>query len=85
MVTDPPVRPDGRCLTCGGPRTAHRKASPLYRDQAERDPFCSTKCAREWFGVPLPAARPPTEAQLAAAQLAGDRFRDSYPYREERA
>lgn len=81
VIADPPVRADGRCLTCNGPRTAHRKSKPLYRAAAERDPFCSTKCAREWHGCALPAVRT-TPAQQAAAEQAGDRFRDLYPYRE---
>lgn len=82
MAADPPVRADGRCVTCGKQRTAHRKAKELYRAAAERDPFCSGKCAREWHGCPIPEPRKITAAMQAAAELAGDRFRSSFPYRE---
>lgn len=51
MRSDPPVRRDGRCAQCGGPR---RKAKPqrgvdpaLYAS----DPFCSGPCCRAWHGV----------------------------------
>jgi hypothetical protein len=40
MKANPPVRPDGRCVCCGGerPEVALRSS----------DPFCSSKCARGW-------------------------------------
>lgn len=34
------------------------KLKPLYRQHMESDPFCSTQCAREWWGTSLPAAPP---------------------------
>lgn len=54
---DPSLRADGRCLVCGGPRRMD-KLKPLYRQHMESDPFCSTQCAREWWGTSLPAAPP---------------------------
>lgn len=47
---DPPVRGDGRCAVCGGPRRLTQK--PLYREQARLDPFCSAACCRLWHQVP---------------------------------
>jgi len=51
---DPPVREDGRCLTCLGPR--HPERSQRYAPGiAQRDPWCSSPCARAWHGCALPA------------------------------
>jgi hypothetical protein len=49
-----PVPPDAPCLVCGRPRMTWRseKYAPGH---ADRDEFCSTGCAREWHGCPLPA------------------------------
>lgn len=57
--TDPPIRSDGLCYVCQSPRklTGLRK---LYQRSAESDPFCSTECARLFYGVSLP----PTRAEL---------------------
>lgn len=50
---NPPVRADGRCAVCEGPRETNR--SRRYgRDEAKRDPFCSTACARAFHGTTLP-------------------------------
>jgi len=54
VIAEPPVREDGLCAHCGGPRKfpkRHQKGvdPALY----ERDPFCATSCARAWHGVPL--------------------------------
>ncbi len=40
LKANPPVQSDGRCVCCGGarPEVALRSG----------DPFCSSKCAREW-------------------------------------
>lgn len=44
---DPPVREDGRCLTCLGPRRPER--SQRYAPGiAQFDPWCSNECARAW-------------------------------------
>jgi len=50
--SDPPVRDDGSCIVCGRPRQL-AKLKLVYRRHAEQDPFCSSSCAREWYGVPL--------------------------------
>lgn len=52
MTDDPPIRDDGRCAleACGKPI----KAPKRRRDVPERlyvDPFCSTDCAKTYFGV----------------------------------
>lgn len=49
MRLDPPVRLDGRCVHCGGPRTVRQnRYSGLA---AALDPFCSSACCRAWHGV----------------------------------
>ena len=50
MTSDPAIAPDGRCVVCGNERKL-KGLKPLYREQAERDPFCSAACARHWHGV----------------------------------
>ena len=44
-MIEPPVRPDGRCVQCGGERNLD-KLAPLYRKALEEDPFCSATCCR---------------------------------------
>ena len=51
---DPPVREDGRCLTCLGPRHPER-SQPYAGDIAKFDPWCSNVCARVYFKNPLPS------------------------------
>lgn len=53
-ATDPPTRPDGRCLRCLGerPRGAVK----------HNDPFCSSTCARSWYGTELRGLRGGGEA-----------------------
>lgn len=59
MIADPPVREDGQCVTCLGPRGAipktlvNRTARDLKRALAT-DPFCSSTCARAYYGTSLP-------------------------------
>jgi hypothetical protein len=45
MVSDPPVRKDGKCTTCKKKRPA----------SARFDPFCSTKCCRKHHGIVFPS------------------------------
>lgn len=53
-LKDPPVRPDGACVECGGAR--HPERSRKYAGAtAELDPFCSNGCARAWWLNPIPA------------------------------
>lgn len=47
MKSDPPVREDGKCVTCGGDRK-------IGRAEAETDPFCSIACCRAYYGCSLP-------------------------------
>jgi hypothetical protein len=55
MTADPPVRADGRCAVCGGERTPPAKQHKTATLEAERDPFCSATCAREFHGAPISA------------------------------
>ena len=75
---EPPVPPDGSCVGCGKPRRVDQSA--LYRTHAERDPFCSAKCARAWYGCQLADVRD-DQGSKRAAQLAAARFRASRPFR----
>lgn len=55
ILDDPPVRGDGLCVVCEKPRKPER--SRQYGGiEAERDPFCSVTCCREWHKNPVPAA-----------------------------
>jgi len=50
---DPAVRDDGLCVVCLKPR--HPERSRRYAgDIATFDSFCSSTCAREWHGNPVP-------------------------------
>lgn len=58
-MSAPPVRPDGRCTTCLGPRgtipkTLLKRTARTLAVQLANDPFCSTECARAWYGTTLP-------------------------------
>lgn len=44
VETDPRVKPDDPCVACGKPR--------LPIAVANEDPFCTTVCCRNWYGVP---------------------------------
>lgn len=54
MIPDPPRRKDGTCYVCRKPlrRVVPQRGVPheLY----DREPFCSSRCAREFFGQSLP-------------------------------
>lgn len=60
MKDAPPVREDGRCVVCLGPRVVipkvlvKRSAHDL-RVALEADAFCSSSCARAYYGTSLPA------------------------------
>jgi hypothetical protein len=55
-IVDPPVRPDDRCVVCGRPRIPER--SRRYAGyEADRDAFCSSRCARAYFGCELAPTR----------------------------
>lgn len=53
MRADPRVRKDGRCSVCRKSRKPERSRK-YARGQADKDPFCSTVCARQWHGTSLP-------------------------------
>ena len=54
MIEEPKRRKDGKCFVCKKPIPVvkHQRGVPtqLYKT----DPFCSTRCAREYFGTSLP-------------------------------
>lgn len=59
MIDTPPVREDGRCHVCLGrrcvlPKTLVKRTAHDLRMALEADPFCSSTCAREFYGCPLP-------------------------------
>lgn len=63
MKTDPRVRKNGRCAQCGGDRTPAKGLSgqtgtfaQIFADAVKADPFCSTRCCREWHDLPLTTA-----------------------------
>ncbi len=51
---DPDVRDDGLCVGCGKSRGDPGREP--HRATAQVDPFCSSACARAWYGVSLPSA-----------------------------
>lgn len=63
MKADPPVG-DG-CAECGGPRVTTRNRAidgtqvpnTIWLSHVERDPFCTSECARAWHGFPLDETR----------------------------
>lgn len=68
---DPPVRSDGRCVICHGPRgrlpkTATQRAKAILAKELALDPFDRTECCREWFGTQLagqPEKAPPSDME----------------------
>lgn len=55
ILADPPVRADGLCAQCGGPRK-YAVPNRYSGNDAVEDPFCSAGCARDWHDNPLPIA-----------------------------
>jgi hypothetical protein len=53
MKPDPARRKDGCCSVCGEP-IAHKPRHGLNPQYYLSDPFCSSRCAREWHGTSLP-------------------------------
>jgi hypothetical protein len=48
---EPRVRKDGSCPTCGRGRPGVA--------ESHHDPFCSSACCREWYGIQLVAGANP--------------------------
>lgn len=46
---DPPVRRDGKCAYCGEAKPVIEDPKRIYR--VDLDPFCSTKCCKEYYRV----------------------------------
>ncbi len=53
---DPPVNADGTCSACGNARNPSKVPREPHRGTARLDPFCSSECARAWYGVTLPSS-----------------------------
>lgn len=53
---DPKPRKDGGCAECGKPRRPERSRR-YAKQEAERDPFCSTECCRNWHGTAIDRER----------------------------
>lgn len=59
MIPTPAPREDGRCLTCLGPRCLTptklvKRTAGEMQAMLEADPFCSSTCARKFYGTELP-------------------------------
>jgi len=88
---DPRVRKDGLCAGCRKPRHKHRvkargpnKAQPnatslarnIWEYEREKDPWCSSKCAREFHGAQLASDMDDlTETRAASGRKSAARFR----------
>jgi len=68
MRSDPPVRRDGRCARpgCGRPRKIPKPQRGIDAAVYERDPFCSSTCARLYHG--LESAKPRESMERAYVQ-----------------
>lgn len=53
VLTDPPVRKDGKCARdgCGRLRKVTKQVRKYAGDQIDFDPFCSTECCRKFHGL----------------------------------
>jgi hypothetical protein len=64
LPPEPRVRRDGLCIVCRKPRVT---PTPLQRGVPsfvyERDPFCSSVCARTFYGNPLASTDPRKESE----------------------
>lgn len=72
---DPPVRSDGRCVICHGPRgrlpkTATQRTKTTLAQELANDPFCSSPCCGIWHGTQLtgqPEKAPPADLEWSHA------------------
>jgi len=67
---DPPVREDGLCQQCLGPRRTER-SQRYAKGIAQLDPWCSSDCARAFYNNPLPThsiwSKPGSDRKFEAA------------------
>lgn len=72
MNDSPAPTKDGLCVVCGGKRGSVRNeqeqdgtrlAREVWLAHLATDPFCSTKCCREWHGAPLAKPHEATPAR----------------------
>lgn len=70
---DPPVRADGRCVECGGPRKLTKQARKYAGVALDLDPFCSSRCCRKWHGCEIEERV--SEARDEAARRSADAWR----------
>ena len=78
MAADPPVRDDGCCIVCEKPRTITKQVRRYAGVQIDSDPFCSSRCCREWHGTALPGVH--HEGRERAGQQAADFYRSQRRY-----
>ena len=52
VTRDPRVRRDGTCAQCKGPRKPPKKMVVPDKEY-KKDPFCSTRCCRAYYGISL--------------------------------
>jgi hypothetical protein len=76
VIETPPVREDGLCLTCLGPRCLTptklvKRTAGEMRAALEADPFCSSTCARAYYGTSLPTLPTGPHAPAPRAQRVG--------------
>ena len=71
---EPRVRMDGRCARPGCGKLRHPERSRRYaKDEALRDPFCSTECCKRFFKVRAASGNDETpQSQLARDQFEFD-------------
>ena len=88
---DPRVRKDGLCAGCGQPRhhkrtkatgpttlqpNATRLARHVWEYELEKDPFCSSRCARKFHGTQLASDTDElTDVRAASGRESAKRFR----------
>ena len=60
QIADPPVRADGKCA-CGCGKKRKPPATTYGLEQYASDPFATTGCCRDWYGI----ARAPTAEEAA--------------------
>lgn len=81
MLSDPPVRADGRCACgCGRKLPRSKQVRKYAGGQIDSDPFATTDCCRAWHGCPRRTYSNSAEAEAARAEsgrASAERFRVS--------
>lgn len=64
MIEEPAIREDGRCVVCETPITTITR-------YGEADGFCTSRCARKYFGTSLAVDEPSQNSVLSQQIRAG--------------